>query len=68
MRHLRLHPAPPSGSTGTDSRAEAGLVPISDLRGDRLSSLPFSDRAEPLTDDQGDLKALVDGIITPLPR
>ena len=49
-----------------DGQPRAGLawVPISDIRGDRLSSLPFSDRAEPLTDDQGDWKALVDGIIT----
>ncbi|MGH3604919.1 MAG: hypothetical protein ACRDQI_12945, partial [Pseudonocardiaceae bacterium] len=49
-----------------DGQPRAGLawVPISDIRGDRVSSLPFSDRAEPLTDDQGDWKALVDGIIT----
>lgn len=45
-------------------RAGLGWVPISDIRGDRVISLPFSDRAEPLTDDQGDWKALVDGIIT----
>ncbi|MGH3974734.1 MAG: hypothetical protein ACRDS9_15600, partial [Pseudonocardiaceae bacterium] len=51
---------------GWDGQPRAGLawVPISDLRGDRLSSLPFSDRAEPLIDDQGDWKALVDGVIT----
>ncbi len=50
-----------------DGQPRAGLawVPISDMRGDRLSSLPFSDRAEPLTDDQIDWKALVDGVITP---
>lgn len=49
-----------------DGAPRAGLawVPLSDLRGDRLSSLPFSDRAEPLTDDQVDWKALVDGVIT----
>ncbi len=49
-----------------DGSPRAGLawVPISDLRGDRLSSLPFSDRAEPLTDDQVDWKALVEGVIT----
>ncbi|MGH3694101.1 MAG: lipid II:glycine glycyltransferase FemX [Pseudonocardiaceae bacterium] len=49
-----------------DGSPRAGLawVPISDLRGDRLSSLPFSDRAEPLTDDQVDWKALADGVIT----
>jgi CelD/BcsL family acetyltransferase involved in cellulose biosynthesis len=49
-----------------DGQPRAGLawVPISDIRGDRLSSLPFSDRAEPLTDDQGDWKALVDEVIT----
>ena len=45
-------------------RAGLAWVPISDIRGDRLSSLPFSDRAEPLTDDQVDWKALVDGVIT----
>jgi CelD/BcsL family acetyltransferase involved in cellulose biosynthesis len=51
---------------GGDGQMRAGLawVPISDIRGDRLSSLPFSDRAEPLTDDQLDWKALVDGIST----
>jgi CelD/BcsL family acetyltransferase involved in cellulose biosynthesis len=47
-------------------RAGLAWVPISDLRGDRLSSLPFSDRAEPLTDDQVDWKCLVEGVITPL--
>jgi CelD/BcsL family acetyltransferase involved in cellulose biosynthesis len=51
---------------GWDGAPRAGLawVPISDIRGDRLSSLPFSDRAEPLADDQVDWKALVDGVIT----
>ncbi|HET9258415.1 MAG TPA: GNAT family N-acetyltransferase [Pseudonocardiaceae bacterium] len=49
-----------------DGRPRGGLawVPVSDIRGDRLSSLPFCDRAEPLTDDPGDWKALVDGAIT----
>lgn len=49
-----------------DGQPLAGLawVPISDIRGDRLSSLPFSDRAEPLTGDQVSWKALVDGVIT----
>jgi CelD/BcsL family acetyltransferase involved in cellulose biosynthesis len=49
-----------------DGRPCAGLawVPISDIRGDRLSSLPFSDRAEPLTDDPTDWKALADGVLT----
>jgi CelD/BcsL family acetyltransferase involved in cellulose biosynthesis len=45
-------------------RAGLAWVPISDIRGDRCSSLPFSDRAEPLTDDPIDWKALVDGVIT----
>jgi CelD/BcsL family acetyltransferase involved in cellulose biosynthesis len=45
-------------------RAGLAWVPISDLRGDRLSSLPFSDRAEPLTEDQVEWKALVDGVLT----
>lgn len=49
-----------------DGAPRAGLawVPISDIRGDRLSSLPFSDRAEPLTEDPADWKALADGVIT----
>ncbi|MBV9141397.1 MAG: GNAT family N-acetyltransferase [Pseudonocardiales bacterium] len=49
-----------------DGQPRAGLawVPISDIRGDRLSSLPFSDRAEPLIDDQLDWKALADEAIT----
>ena len=49
-----------------DGTPRAGLawVPISDIRGDRLSSLPFSDRAEPLTEDPADWKALADGVIT----
>jgi CelD/BcsL family acetyltransferase involved in cellulose biosynthesis len=49
-----------------DGSPRAGLawVPISDIRGDRLASLPFSDRAEPLTDDPADWKALADGVIT----
>ncbi|MGH3899292.1 MAG: GNAT family N-acetyltransferase [Pseudonocardiaceae bacterium] len=51
---------------GWDGEPRAGLawVPISDIRGDRLSSLPFSDRADPLIDDQVDWKALADGVIT----
>jgi CelD/BcsL family acetyltransferase involved in cellulose biosynthesis len=49
-----------------DGQPRAGLawVPISDIRGDRLSSLPFCDRAEPLTGDPADWKALADGVIT----
>ncbi|HZA16186.1 MAG TPA: GNAT family N-acetyltransferase, partial [Pseudonocardiaceae bacterium] len=49
-----------------DGQPRAGLawVPISDIRGDRLSSLPFSDRAEPLIDDEADWKVLADGVIT----
>jgi CelD/BcsL family acetyltransferase involved in cellulose biosynthesis len=35
-------------------------VPISDLRGDRLLSLPFSDRAEPLVADRAMWSSLVD--------
>jgi CelD/BcsL family acetyltransferase involved in cellulose biosynthesis len=51
---------------GWNGEPRAGLawVPISDIRGDRLSSLPFSDRAEPLIDDPIDWKALVEGVIT----
>lgn len=51
---------------GWDGQPRAGLawVPISDIRGDRLTSLPFCDRADPFTDDQIDWKALVDGVIT----
>lgn len=49
-----------------DGQPLAGLawVPISDIRGDRLSSLPFSDRAEPLAADPTDWKALADGVLT----
>jgi CelD/BcsL family acetyltransferase involved in cellulose biosynthesis len=49
-----------------DGQPRAGLawVPISDIRGDRLSSLPFSDRAEPLAADPADWKALADGVLT----
>ena len=35
-------------------------VPISDIRGDRLVSLPFSDRAEPLVADPATWSSLVD--------
>jgi CelD/BcsL family acetyltransferase involved in cellulose biosynthesis len=35
-------------------------VPISDIRGDRLVSLPFSDRAEPLVADRATWSSLVD--------
>jgi CelD/BcsL family acetyltransferase involved in cellulose biosynthesis len=35
-------------------------VPISDIRGDRLVSLPFSDRAEPLVSDQEMWSSVVD--------
>src|ERR1700752_2084742 len=34
-------------------------VPISDIRGDRLVSLPFSDRAEPILADQSTWSSLV---------
>jgi CelD/BcsL family acetyltransferase involved in cellulose biosynthesis len=49
-----------------DGQPRAGLawVAISDVRGDRVISLPFSDRAEPLTKDPVDWKALVGGVIT----
>lgn len=51
---------------GWDGEPRAGLawVPISDIRGDRLSSLPFCDRADPLIADPADGKALTDGVIT----
>jgi CelD/BcsL family acetyltransferase involved in cellulose biosynthesis len=51
---------------GWDGQPRAGVawVPINDIRGDRISSLPFSDRAEPLTDDPADWKALTSGVIT----
>ncbi len=35
-------------------------VPVSDMRGDRLVSLPFSDRAEPLVSDQAAWSILVE--------
>ena len=51
---------------GWNGEPRAGLawVPISDIRGDRVSSLPFSDRAEPLIENSVDGKALADGVIT----
>lgn len=44
----------------------AGLawVAVSDIRGDRLSSLPFSDRADPLVDDTAAWASLIDGVVT----
>lgn len=38
-------------------------VPISDIRGDRLISLPFSDRAEPLVADLATWSSLVDDVL-----
>ncbi|MGH3938365.1 MAG: GNAT family N-acetyltransferase [Pseudonocardiaceae bacterium] len=45
----------------------AGLawVPISDIRGDRLSSLPFCDRADPPVADAGRWAALCESVIGP---
>ena len=43
-----------------DVRPTASWVPISDIRGDRLVSLPFSDRAEPLVADRATWSSLVD--------
>lgn len=40
-------------------------VPISDLRGDRHISLPFSDRADPPVDDLAIWAALRDGVLGP---
>ena len=39
-------------------------VPISDIRGDRLVSLPFSDRAEPILADGATWSSLVDDALT----
>ncbi|HEY8372500.1 MAG TPA: GNAT family N-acetyltransferase [Pseudonocardiaceae bacterium] len=39
-------------------------VPVSDLRGDRLCSLPFCDRADPVVGDDRMWNALVDGVLT----
>ena len=41
-----------AGGCPTDGFA---WVPISDIRGERLVSLPFSDRAEPVVTDRGDV-------------
>ncbi|MER7015124.1 GNAT family N-acetyltransferase [Saccharopolyspora sp. NPDC000359] len=51
----------------TDGTPSGGLawVPISDVRGDRLCSLPFSDWADPVAPDPATWNALVDGLITP---
>lgn len=52
----------PEGRVVVDpaGRAVSGFawVPIEDMRGWRLSSLPFSDRAEPLVADESDWKEL----------
>lgn len=40
-------------------------VPISDVRGDRLVSLPFSDRAEPLVTNRATWPSLVDDALRP---
>jgi CelD/BcsL family acetyltransferase involved in cellulose biosynthesis len=39
-------------------------VPVSDLRGERLCSLPFCDRAEPVAADEPAWHALVEGLLT----
>lgn len=39
------------------------FVPISDMRGDRLVSLPFSDRAEPLVSDRAMWPSLLTGAL-----
>ena len=51
---------------GWEGQPRSGLawVPISDIRGDRLSSLPFCDRADPLIGAERDWNALVEGVIT----
>ncbi|MER5387536.1 GNAT family N-acetyltransferase [Saccharopolyspora sp. NPDC002686] len=50
-----------------DGTPRGGLawVPVSDLRGDRLCSLPFSDWADPVAPDTATWNALVDGLIEP---
>jgi CelD/BcsL family acetyltransferase involved in cellulose biosynthesis len=55
---------------GEDGRCVDGLawVRVRDARGDRLSSLPFSDRAEPFGGDAADWYALVsDAVASGLP-
>lgn len=39
-------------------------VPISDVRGPRICSLPFSDWADPIAPDEPTWRALVDGLLT----
>jgi CelD/BcsL family acetyltransferase involved in cellulose biosynthesis len=55
----------PEGRVAVDGRGRPvdGLawVRIRDARGDRLSSLPFSDRAEPFGRDPGDWELLAEG-------
>lgn len=53
--------------TGGAGAPLAGLawVPISDLRGDRRTSLPFSDRADPPVDDAGSWAALRTAVVGP---
>ena len=61
VRHLRVTPqariVTDAAGRPTDGFA---WVPISDIRGDRLVSLPFSDRAEPLVADRATWSSLVD--------
>lgn len=40
-------------------------VPVADLRGDRLCSVPFSDWADPIAPDEATWYALVDGLLNP---
>lgn len=53
--------------TGGAGAALAGLawVPISDLRGERRTSLPFSDRADPPVDDAAAWAALRTAVVGP---
>jgi CelD/BcsL family acetyltransferase involved in cellulose biosynthesis len=50
-----------------DDRPTAGLawVDVDDLRGHRLISLPFCDRADPIVDDLDTWRVLVDGLADP---
>src|SRR4051794_18448913 len=51
--------------TDADGQPTDGFawVPISDFRGDRIVSMPFSDRAEPFVSDPGTWSLLADDVL-----
>lgn len=60
-----FHPVCRIAMSAQGPRAGLAWVPISDIRGDRHSSLPFSDRADPPVDDPVCWAALRASVISP---